>query len=544
MYSVKRLNEKLIKSYETVFGFNPLLARLLVSKGFTGNDVIEYLMPQQAIINPNALVNGLEAVNRIEDFVHSKPNGVIWIYSDYDSDGMTSSVIMKYALESFIKDLNGTCTVKVFLPDRSYGYGIGAKWASETFLDSNSMVITVDNGTNAVEAVNVLNERGIPVIVTDHHQPEEVIANCLIINPNLHEQDPHKHLAGCGVAFKLGMLMIGFERMQNVIDFLAVGTIGDMMEMTNENIAFCKLGLERINKNECYEGFKLLKAKNDLTFKDIAFEIVPKLNACGRMNRMDIGYDFLFNVDSEVAVNLECLNEKRKANTKKFTKEAESQNSYVVKLKDCFVGLAGVIAGKLSQSLRANVIVFAGSDKTLIGSGRAYGNSSILEQIQSLMPNYETLFASGHKEACGVRINEKEFDLFAKDFNAMQSVLNTYEESKQEMHYIVDAELNLEDVNPETLRIISSLPYDKKDRQEPIFAIKANLVKFEEAKNNANCWIYLESGKKKLNKIWGDNLTYKFKNLKKKKDLVFIATIQKNFMMPDQATISIIDIVA
>lgn len=544
MYEVRELNERLVSAYQNIFGFDKMYAKLLAAKNFTGSDIVKLLDPERAIIDPMLLTSGYQAVERIKDFITNNQNSTIWIFADYDTDGMTSAYIMHYALTTLAIEQNINCHIQVHLPDRADGYGITKTWVDALKCDNPTMVITVDNGTNAIEAINALNERNIPVIVTDHHMPEAKVANCLIVNPNCYDEDPHKHLAGCGVAFKLGMLLVGFEVMKNVIDLLAVGTIGDMMPMTSENIAFCQMGLKRINDDECHYGIRLLKSSETITYKDIAFEIVPKLNCCGRMGCMQLGKDFMFapNPDNYEIIN--NLNEERKTLTKKYVKMAQEQNSCVVVLEECGAGIAGIIAGQLSQSLEANIIVLVGEEDRLVGSARAF-NGSILSQINSLSDKYQTLFASGHDEACGVSIDKQEVVAFTKEFNALQVSLAADSTTEQsEAHYLVDFELDFNEINNDTLEIIRSLPYDKKHLVEPVVVITANLDKKEPTKSNPdNIWLHLSANhtKKKL-KIWAQGMTAKANQLKFKKDLKFIATVERDFMNPKYTTLKIIDI--
>lgn len=540
-YKLKTLNDALIKSYISVFNLDPLKAKLLVAKGFTGQEIIQLLMPQKAMISAETLTHGKEAVQRIDQFLAGHAHSTIWIFGDYDVDGMTASLILQHALEAYCQEKGYSCQVLIHLPDRADGYGIKANWAQALKTETPTMVITVDNGTSAKEAIAVLNERQIPVIVTDHHQPESAISDCLIINPTIYPEDPNKHLAGCGVAFKLGILLVGFDSMASMLDILTLGTIGDMMPMTLENIAFCQMGLNQINSPQCHPVIQYLKNQETLTYKDLAFDIIPKLNSCGRMGCIYLGLEYLLNPNAADAQLISELNEERKTTVKQYMEQLKENQTTVLVLKECGLGIAGIIAGQLSQLMQKNVIVLTEAGNGLLkGSGRGFGD--MLGQLKTAAQQFKTLTASGHREACGVTIQEREAQAFETYYNQLQQASGSITETDEAI-IEVDMSLTLDEVTNRTLKIIQSLPYDRKKLTEPIFLIEADLKNKERTKKNpANAWLYLQNGNRHF-KIWAKDMSEKAFSLKRKKNLKFIATLDKDFMNPNNTTLKILDIV-
>lgn len=540
-YKIKEINEVVCSSYQYVFNLDEFRAKLFTAIGFTGENVLNFLVPRRAIQSAESLVNGVKASERIKAFVKSNEHFVIWIFGDYDVDGMTSSLILKHALDELILLYGANGEVKIYLPDRSDGYGINEEWAEQVNDGAPTLVITVDNGTSAKKAIDVLNRRKIPVIVTDHHQPEKEISDCLIINPSIYESDPNKHLAGCGVAFKLGTLLTCLEHMLEVVDLLALGTIGDMMPMVEENIAFCKLGLERMNSDKCHPVISFLKPCKEITFKDLGFDIIPKLNSCGRMGCMNLGLEYILAPDQTNADIISELNEERKSRVKKFKGDALEEDTGVIVLEECGLGIAGLIAGQLSQEKQRDVIVLTEVEPGILkGSGRAFAGD-LLAILEEASKRFKTLKASGHKEACGVVIAKKEIEAFRTYFDNIQPSIPMQVQEGGPIE--VDMALNLSDVNMNTLNVIQSIPYDRKTLTEPIFVIKADVDKKERTKNNAdNVWLYLSDGNKKL-KVWAKDMAEKAFSLKSKKGINLIATMDKDFMNTKYATIKILDII-
>src|SRR5690606_15541582 len=202
----------------------------------------------------------------------------------------------------------------------------------------NMMVITVDNGTSSVEEVEFLKENKIDVVITDHHMPKDTLPNCTIVNPHLTNDPVYHHLSGCGTVFKVIQIIedaIGIKEKisPQYLFAVALGTIADMMPMTPENIAFSRLGLNQINGKNCPKTWKYFKkhlGKKKLSPLDVAWDIGPRLNACGRMGQIDKGAILFFMNDDDdesdilnAIIEIEEINEERKAMTRKAEKEIE-----------------------------------------------------------------------------------------------------------------------------------------------------------------------------------------------------------------------------
>lgn len=549
IYKIKKINNTLVEHLIHFFNSDPFFAKLIASKNFSLFEAIKLFKLETAIVPYSELTNISKAVSIIIDFIQANDTSTIWIWGDYDSDGATSVAILKHVLIAVTNVLNLNCSIKAYIPSRTEGYGINADWCRKLDTSLPQLVITVDNGTNAVEAVNILNQKGIPVIVTDHHMPEELIADCLIVNPHVHNDTKQLHLAGCGVAFKLGLALedaVNLNVMQDVMDLLCIGTIGDMMPMTIENIAFCHYGLEIINSSACTPIIDLIKTVDTVTYKDISFDIVPKINSCGRMGRIDMLHDMFESPSEELAMAICELNEARKQKVDLLMPLASCQNSNIVTFcNENISGIGGIIAGKVSLERETDIVVLslASDNETYVGSGRAF-SSNILERLQSLQSQFKTLKASGHSEACGVRIHQSELNAFkeAFDFQLQQDSIQKGLVHFEEQVTYVDMQIDFEEIDVEKLSIVQSLPYDKNHLQTPLFATIANLIEKEPTKKNpANAWLTFGNGKKRM-RVWAKDMTDKAMHLKKKNNLTIIFTLEKDFMNPKYETLQIVDI--
>lgn len=537
-YILKERDEQLIEKIKTRYHLDSFFAELLVAKNFTENDVYKLIHLEKALIDANTLVNAKTAAIQIAEFIKN-PLHVLYIFADYDADGLTAGYILYKALKEVAR-----CEIQVHYPERSDGYGISLDWCKKISAahSSDAMVVTVDNGTSAVEAITYLQNHGIQTIVTDHHTPSQ-LAPGLIVNPKCYQDDPNKHLAGCGVAFKVALLvqeMYGINRMHELMDILAIGTIGDMMPMHLENIAYCYYGLMLINNKNGHAGIRSLMAIEEidtLTYKDIAFKIVPKLNSCGRMGNINLAKTFLFSPSNRAANAIVAINEERKTVSADMSTKGYdlSEHSSVIHLKDCKEGIAGIVANNLMQERERDMIVLTGEDQ-LKGSARSITNT-ILEKLEELSNDFETLTFGGHNGAAGISIHEEELEDFKNAFDQL-----AFNENKEEKQIMIDMSIDLHTISKHMLQIIQSLPYDQHHLTEPIFCVSAALVKAEPTKSNPkNAWVFLTNGKKSM-KIWAENFTSRIHLLPKNKNLKWIVHIDNNFMTPGHPTLKIVDV--
>ena len=281
-------------------GLGPEAARLLFSRGIKDEDSLtRFLAPSLDDLHDPYLLHDMDkAVNRIRRAIEQ--GEFILVYGDYDADGMTSASILKETLEQ----LGAECLV--YLPNRfTDGYGPNAS-VYKYFIEQQgiSLIVTVDNGVAGHEAIDLAQSMGVDVIVTDHHSLPEVLPDAhAIVHPEHPEADyPFKHLAGCGVSFKLACALL--EEVQvELLDLVAIGTIADMVSLTDENRIMLQYGLEvlrntqRIGLQELFEIAGI--SSSDVTEETVGFQLAPRLNALGRLDDPNPAIELLTGFDDE-----------------------------------------------------------------------------------------------------------------------------------------------------------------------------------------------------------------------------------------------------
>ena len=459
-------------------GLGPEAARLLFSRGIKDEDSLtRFLAPSLDDLHDPYLLHDMDkAVNRIRRAIEQ--GEFILVYGDYDADGMTSASILKETLEQ----LGAECLV--YLPNRfTDGYGPNAS-VYKYFIEQQgiSLIVTVDNGVAGHEAIDLAQSMGVDVIVTDHHSLPEVLPDAhAIVHPEHPESDyPFKHLAGCGVAFKLACALL--EEVQvELLDLVAIGTIADMVSLTDENRIMVQYGLEvlrntqRLGLQELFEIAGI--SSSDLTEETVGFQLAPRLNALGRLDDPNPAIDLLTGFDDEevreIALMIQDKNEERKEIVQAIYEEARSlvdpNKSVQVLAKEGWnPGVLGIVAGRLLEELGQTVIVLN------IEDGRAKGSARSIEAVdifEALNPHRELFIAfGGHAGAAGMTLEAEQLD-------ALSEILETYVkdkgiDAKGKNTLYLDEELDLESLSLETVKSFERLAPFGMDNQKPIFYIR------------------------------------------------------------------------
>ena len=459
-------------------GLGPEAARLLFSRGIKDEDSLSrFLAPSlDDLHNPYLLHDMDKAVNRIRRAIEQ--GEFILVYGDYDADGMTSASILKETLEQ----LGAECLV--YLPNRfTDGYGPNAS-VYKYFIEQQgvSLIVTVDNGVAGHEAIDLAQSMGVDVIVTDHHSLPEVLPDAYaIVHPEHPESDyPFKHLAGCGVAFKLACALL--EEVQvELLDLVAIGTIADMVSLTDENRIMVQYGLEvlrntqRLGLQELFEIAGI--SSSDLTEETVGFQLAPRLNALGRLDNPNPAIELLTGFDDEevreIALMIQDKNEERKEIVQAIYEEAKSlvdpNKSVQVLAKEGWnPGVLGIVAGRLLEELGQTVIVLN------IEDGRAKGSARSIEAVdifEALDPHRELFIAfGGHAGAAGMTLEAEQLD-------ALSEILETYVkdkgvDAKGKNTLYLDEELDLESLSIETVKSFERLAPFGMDNQKPVFYIR------------------------------------------------------------------------
>lgn len=459
-------------------GLSSEVACLLFQRGIKDESSLKkFLDPSLEDLHDPYLLHDMEkAVERIRQAIER--GELILVYGDYDADGMTSASIVKESLEQ----LGAECLV--YLPNRfTDGYGPNAS-VYKYFIEQQgvSLIVTVDNGVAGHEGIDLAQSMGVDVIVTDHHSMPEVLPDAYaIVHPEHQEADyPFKHLAGCGVAFKLACALL--EEVQvELLDLVAIGTIADMVSLTDENRIMVQYGLEvlrntqRLGLQELFEVAGI--SSSDLTEETIGFQLAPRLNALGRLDDPNPAIDLLTGFDDEevheIALMIQEKNEERKETVQAIYEEAKSlvdpNKSVQVLAKEGWnPGVLGIVAGRLLEELGQTVIVLNIEDGLAKGSARSIEAVDIFEALD---PHRELFIAfGGHAGAAGMTLEAEQLD-------ALSEILETYVkdkgiDAKGKSQLYLDEELDLENLNLDTVKSFERLAPFGMDNQKPIFYIR------------------------------------------------------------------------
>ena len=459
-------------------GLSSEVACLLFQRGIKDESSLKkFLEPSLEDLHDPYLLHDMDkAVDRIRQAIEQ--GELILVYGDYDADGMTSASIVKESLEQ----LGAECLV--YLPNRfTDGYGPNAS-VYKYFIGQQgvSLIVTVDNGVAGHEAIDLAQSMGVDVIVTDHHSMPEVLPDAYaIVHPEHPEADyPFKHLAGCGVAFKLACALL--EEVQvELLDLVAIGTIADMVSLTDENRIMVQYGLEvlrntqRLGLQELFEIAGI--ASSDLTEETVGFQLAPRLNALGRLDDPNPAIDLLTGFDDEevheIALMIQEKNEERKEIVQAIYEEAKSlvdpNKSVQVLAKEGWnPGVLGIVAGRLLEELGQTVIVLN------IEDGRAKGSARSIEAVdifEALDPHRSIFLAfGGHAGAAGMTLEVEQLD-------DLSEILETYVKdkgiaAKGKSRLYLDEELDLESLSLDTVKSFEKLAPFGMDNQKPVFYIR------------------------------------------------------------------------
>ncbi|MGT2942014.1 single-stranded-DNA-specific exonuclease RecJ [Streptococcus constellatus subsp. viborgensis] len=469
-------DESFIKKAKKL-GLEASVANLVYQRGIQTEEALrDFLEPSlDQLHDPYELHDMDKAVTRIRQAIENYEQ--ILIYGDYDADGMTSASIVKEALEQ----LGAEC--QVYLPNRfTDGYGPNAS-VYKYFIDNQgiSLFITVDNGVAGLEAIELAQSMGVDVIVTDHHSMPEVLPDAYaIVHPEHPEAEyPFKHLAGCGVAFKLATALL--EEVQvELLDLVAIGTIADMVSLTGENRILVKYGLSVLKNTQrigLQELFKIAGIQSDeLNEETVGFQIAPRLNALGRLDDPNPAIELLTGFDEEardIALMINQKNDERKEMVQHIYDEAkfmiDPKKPVQVLAGKCWnPGVLGIVAGRLLEELHQPIIVLN------IENGLAKGSARSIEAVdifEALDPHRELFVAfGGHAGAAGMTLEVSRLE-------ELSQVLEAYIEDNQvdlstKNELFLDEELALPDLTLETLKNFEKLAPFGMDNKKPIFYLK------------------------------------------------------------------------
>jgi single-stranded-DNA-specific exonuclease len=546
-------NEQVVELSEKL-NINPIIARIVLNRGFGYEDARIILNDiHEGIIDPELLTNAEKVAEVIYNYCID-PLAMIWIFGDYDADGLTSVKIMKSALEEVAE-----CEVNAYYPERTEGYGLNMNFCERLVkdLDRPTLVITVDNGVTKVDEIEYLQSHGITVVVTDHHMAKDKTPNCLIVDPhNFNEPDTFKHLAGCGVAFKVAQLVqrkFNVYNMMKYTPYVAIGTLADMMPLTTENIVYVQYGLSIINSEDCPLGLKTFKkyiGKEKITATDIAWELAPRLNACGRMGNIQLATKLFFENEKTIEddmVQIDKMNILRKKYSDEAKKAINKMNFDNDKI--CIInatgfpeGIVGIMAGKAVEKFGKPAIVLTEHNGKLSGSARSINGLALQEIFQVEMDKGNIAHFGGHDAAAGLSLDLDKIEMLKDSLNDCLPEINETEQVEVEL--VIDELINLEHINGATFDMINVLPYDSRTFRAPIFAlldVEVISVKTS-AKNPHNICFKIKDGNKTM-EIWAWGMTPLYDEQGKPQRLHIAGQIEKDFRNPRNFAFKVIDFI-
>ena len=476
------------------FEIDPVIARLIRNRDVTGQDNIRMYLKGSIkdIPSPWLMKDMKKAVKIIKEKVSEKAK--IRIIGDYDIDGVMSTYVLLRGLIRIGAD------VDTYIPDRvADGYGIHEHLINRAEEDKVDTILTCDNGIAAVSEIQLAKEKGMTVIVTDHHEiPYKETENGreiilppadAILNPK--QQDcpyPSKNLCGAVVAFKLISALyeefcVPGEELENFYELAAIATVGDVMDLQGENRILVKEGLKRL-KNTGNPGLRELIRVNGLedskiTAYHVGFVLGPCINASGRLDTAARSLALL-NAENQgeaakLAGDLTALNQSRKSLTEEGKEAAihqventdlKNDRVLVIYLPDCHESIAGIIAGRIREKYHKPTFVLTKGENSAKGSGRSIEAYSMYEELvrcADLLIQF-----GGHPMAAGLSIEEKNIEKFRRRLN--QNCSLTEEDLQPKI--VIDVPMPISYITKNLIRQITLLEPFGKGNTKPLFAQK------------------------------------------------------------------------
>ena len=536
-------NSDAIQHLSHELSIDPTLAKLLVQRGVhTFDEAKKFFRPTLNYLHDPFLMKDMDnAVQRIKSAINA--NESILVYGDYDVDGTTSVALMV----SYLKTI--TQHVTAYIPDRyKEGYGVSFQGIDYAKEQNITLIITLDCGIKAIDKIDYAKDKGIDVIICDHHRPGDMIPQAVaVLDPKQYDcQYPYKELCGCGVGFKLiQALTISYNKsIQTILpylDLVATAIAADIVPITGENRVLAYFGLQIINSNP-RTGFKAMLAhakKNTFTITDLVFVIAPRINAAGRMKHGMYAVRLLIEKNYEKAVKyaseIENYNTNRKETDQQITAEALAQIVYnkeqnrfstVVYNEGWNKGVIGIVASRLIETYYRPTLVFTKSGDKLAASARSVKGFDIYNALESCAEHLEQF--GGHKYAAGLTMLEKNYIKFKEQFEHV--VATTIKPEVLTPEISVDANLEFNQITPKFYRILKQFAPFGPGNMMPVFMTEG-LKDTGFAKCVGNNQKHLKCSLQKNNisfQAIGFNLGSKHKNIDNQKICKAIYNLDEN----------------
>jgi single-stranded-DNA-specific exonuclease len=469
---------------------NDILKELLKKRGLVDNDEIEEFLSNrpQLTYDPFLMKNIDKGAEKILDSINKGKK--ICIYGDYDADGVCAISLLLEIIGKL------TSNITYYIPSRfDEGYGLNKEAIAAIKDDGVGLIVTVDCGSVSAKEVEYAKQIGLDMVVTDHHNLNDNIVSCILINPKQNDCTyPQKELSGCGVAFKLAQALerktspaITKSDLNNVLDLVAIATIGDIVPLIGENRTMVKYGLRVINSGSRV-GLRMLIEETglepgEINSDRIAYIIVPHLNAAGRILSADTGVKLLTYRDEDSLKDLTSLllsnnQERKRIQQETFEATVDMVEKYhkddmflVIDIPEAHEGIAGIVAGKIKDKYhRPTILLTSVDDENLKGTGRSIEGIDLYEMLSKSKHLFEKF--GGHAGACGFTIKRSNFSAL-RDY-LLDAAQRIYEidPSLFSSKLLIDLAVTVKDLNINLANKIEKLePYGHKN-PKPLFCVR------------------------------------------------------------------------
>jgi single-stranded-DNA-specific exonuclease len=483
--SVRTVDDATVNRLSKEIGIPHAGARILAGRGITDAEACQsFFSPSLESLHDPFLMSDMEkAVARITAALSKKEK--IVIYGDYDADGITGTAILMRVL----KAIGASCDY--YLPHRlTEGYGVSENGVLQIAASGAGLIITVDCGITAIDEIAHAQKLGIDVIITDHHEPKEKLPQAAaLLNPKLPGNGyPDKNLAGVGVVLKLcqafgKMTGRGNALWEPYLDLAALGTAADVVPLLGENRIITRFGFERLRRTKNAGLAALVKLQcidgNSMSTRQVVFQLVPCINAAGRLGDPRRAVELLLTDDNNTA--LACAKELRAANFERRAidnavwEEAqawvlqhcdpEKDFAIVTGSSNWHAGVIGIVASKLVEKFHRPAILFSvGNDGSARGSGRSIPRFHLLDALHECADLLETF--GGHAAAAGMNIKSGSIEAFRSRFN---DVARAHLQAQDLVPTVfADAELLLSDLTPQLFALIKAMEPFGPGNQQPV----------------------------------------------------------------------------
>lgn len=477
-------DNELVDKISKKFNISELVATILVNREIVNEKDIEiFLNPtRDDFYDPFYLPDMEKAIIRIEKAINNQEKVII--YGDYDVDGITSITILKKFLEE-----RGLKT-DYYIPNRlDEGYGLNNEAIKKFANEKYTLMITVDCGISGNKEIELANELGIETIITDHHEPLDILPNAYAIIDAKREDNkyPFRHLAGVGVVFKLLQALsihmnLDAKEYLKFLDIVCVGTISDIVPLFGENRVIAKLGMKlvEVTKNIGLKFLLSASGYKEITSTAISFGIAPRINACGRIGKEEVALKlFLTNVYEEARIitdELNRFNKERQEKEKNILVEAlekiekenmDANNTIVVSGENWHHGVIGIVASKITEMYYKPSILLSIEGDTAKGSGRSiegFDLHNALCECNELLEKY-----GGHEMAVGLSLTKNNLEKFNQK---MQEISKDIDLEQLVPIIKIDKVLTSKDLEVDNINSLKMLEPFGEGNKNPIFLIK------------------------------------------------------------------------